>query len=60
MMRETAWYHWVYPEPYFRNCPNCTIKDNNNLEIESIEHLLKCKSNTDKIDLGVQHCLSSM
>ena len=57
MMRETAWYHWAYPEPYFRKCPNCTIKDNNNnnLEIESIEHLLLCKSDTEKIDLGFKN-----
>src|SRR5882672_2844236 len=57
MMRETAWYHWAYPEPNFRKCPNCTIKNNNNnnLEIESIEHLLLCKSNTEKIDLGFKN-----
>src|SRR5882672_5302190 len=57
MMRETAWYHWVYPELYFRKCPNYVIKknNNNNLEIKSIEHLLLCKSNTKKIDLGFKN-----
>src|SRR5882672_3562380 len=57
MMRETAWYHWAYPELYFRKCPNYVIKNNNNnnLEIESIEHLLICKSNTKKIDLGFKN-----
>src|SRR5882672_5947293 len=57
MMRETSWYHWAYPEPYFRKYPNCAIKDNNNnnLEIESIEHLLICKSDTEKIDLGFKN-----
>ena len=56
MMRETSWYWWVYPEPNFRNCPNCILSNNiNNLQIESMEHLLTCKSNTNKIDLNFKN-----
>ena len=68
MMRETSWYHWVYPEIYFRKCPKCILNNNtnngnnsnnnnniNNIEIENIEHLLKCKSNTDIIDLDLKN-----
>jgi hypothetical protein len=59
MMRETSWYHWVYPEPHFRKCPKCILNTNtnniNNIETENIEHLLKCKSNTDIIDLSFKN-----
>jgi hypothetical protein len=55
-MRETSWYWWVYPEPKFRNCPNCILRNNsNNLEIESMEHLLTCKSNTNEINLNFKN-----
>ena len=59
MMRETSWYHWVYPEPHFHKCPKCILNNNtnniNNIETGNIKHLLKCKSNTDIIDLSFKN-----